>query len=412
MRARLSLCLAIGLGAAGLGSCGKEHAPPPSVKERASAETSPAPSEAAPSERPSADASGPPALPSAAALAESGDASSPALTLIAGGDVSFGRLIGQMLISNPQADFFSSVKPLLDGADIRFCNLESQLSDQGGQTVSPLNSLVFTGPPEGADALSRAGFTIVSTANNHAWDYGKKALFETMDHLRRVNVRYVGSGRDRDEAYAPVVLTHADMKLAFFAVTDIWNQGVLSAHPAKDYVAGADKTLIASLVRKLREDKSIDFIVVSYHGLSEYMNEPMQRTKDFARAVIDAGADAVIGHHPHVVNGIGWHRGKPILYSLGNLLMRMSSKSPWTEMGYLARLRFARGASIGVEACPFRIFGTELLRFVGDPLRKTYEQKFFLHLVSISKGLGGIALGAIGDDGCAEISPANISQKP
>lgn len=336
-----------------------------------------------------------------------------ALTLIAGGDVSFGRLIGQMLIRDPELDFFEPLRPWLEQADVRFCNLESQLSDQGGQTVSPLNNLVFTGPPSGADALSRAGFTVVSTANNHAWDYGKKALFETMDNLSRVSVRYVGTGRDRDEAYAPVVISHAGMKLAILAVTDIWNQGSLWTHPAKDYVAGADKLGIASSVRALREDKSIDIIVVSYHGLAEYMTEPLQRTRDFAHAVIDAGADCVIGHHPHVVNGVSWHRGKPILYSLGNLLMRMSTKSAWTEMGYLARLRFSREPSlaISVEACPFRIFGTELKRFVGDPLRKSFEQKFFSHLSSISKSVGGITLGPVGDDGCASVLPPPAAPK-
>lgn len=421
MRARPSFVFSMWLWAAGLVSCSPEPAPATSSQEP------PVPDAAlVPSVEGSKASEGAGSPSSQAPLAEPsdrGDAGAPddagsaenTLTLIAGGDVSFGRMIGQMLIRDPNKDFFTSIQPLLRGADIRFCNLESQLSDQGGQTVSPLNNLVFTGPPQGADALARAGFTLVSTANNHAWDYGKKALFETMDHLKRVNVRYVGTGRDRDEAYAPVLLSHAGLKLAMLAVTDIWNQGTLWTHPAKDYVAGADKFAIASAVRALREDQSIDFIVVSYHGLAEYMNEPLQRTKDFAQAVIDAGADLVIGHHPHVVNGISWYRGKPILYSLGNLLMRMSNKSAWTEMGYLARLRFSRGPTISVEACPFRMFGTELLRFVGDPLRKSLEQKFFMHLTSISKGLGGITLGAIAEDGCATVSPAaplNKAPKP
>lgn len=327
------------------------------------------------------------------------------LTLIAGGDVSLGRLIGQILLREPGRELFATVAPLLQSADIRFCNLESQLSDQGGQTVHPLNNLVFTGPPAGADALARAGFTLVSTANNHAWDYGKKALFETMDNLDRVGVRYVGTGRDRREAYRPVILEHNGVRLAMLAVTDIWNQGPLWSHPGKEFVAGADFQALPAAIKALRADPSVDFIAVSYHGLAEYMDEPMPRTRELLRTAIDAGADLILGHHPHVVQGVEWRRDRPILYSLGNLLMRMNSRVPWTEMGYLARVRLTRGEAPVVEACPFRMHGITPLRFVGEPSRAAFERRFFGHLAGISKAVGGTSVGATGEDGCAPLSP-------
>lgn len=330
---------------------------------------------------------------------------STSLTLIAGGDVSFGRLIGQMLLRDPGRELFTTIDPLLKSADIRFCNLESQLSDQRGQTVHPQNNLVFTGPPAGADALARAGFTIVSTANNHAWDYGKKALFETMDNLDRAGVRYVGTGRDRHEAYRPVILEHNGVRLAMLAVTDIWNQGPLWSHAGKEFVAGADFQALPAAIKALRADPSVDFIAVSYHGLAEYMDEPMPRTRELLRNAIDAGADLVIGHHPHVVQGVEWRGGRPILYSLGNLLMRMNSRVPWTEMGYLARVRLARGQAPSIEACPFRMHGITPLRFVGEPARAAFERRFFGHLAGISKAVGGTTVGATGDDGCAPLSP-------
>jgi poly-gamma-glutamate synthesis protein (capsule biosynthesis protein) len=327
------------------------------------------------------------------------------LTLIAGGDVSFGRLIGQILLREPERELFSTVAPLLKTADIRFCNLESQLSDQRGQTVHPLNNLVFTGPPAGADALARAGFTVVSTANNHAWDYGKKALFETMDNLDRVGVRFVGTGRNRREAYQPVMLEHNGLRLAMLAVTDIWNQGSLWTHPGREFVAGADFQALEVAIKALRADPTIDFIALSYHGLAEYIDEPMQRTREILRHAIDSGADLVIGHHPHVVQGVEWRRGKPILYSLGNLLMRMNSRVPWTEMGYLARVKLTRGEAPTVEACPFRMHGITPLRFVGEPSRAAFERRFFGHLAGISKAVGGTTVGATGEDGCAPLSP-------
>lgn len=328
-----------------------------------------------------------------------------ALTLIAGGDVSFGRKAGQILLREPGHDFFSSLAPLLDSADERFCNLEGPLSDQGGETVSPSNNLVFTGPPSGADALARAGFTFVSTANNHIWDYGKDALFETMDNLRRVGVRHVGTGRNWKQAYRPLIIDRNGFRLAVIAVTHIWNQGSLWQHPASFYVAGADPEGLPVAVRNLRKDPSIDAIAISYHGLAEYIDAPMSVTRDLLQAVIDAGADIVIGHHPHVVQGVEWRGGRPILYSLGNLLMRMNSEHPWTEMGYLARIRLARGELPQVEACPFRMQDVTPLRFVGDPARDAYESKFFGHLASISRPAGGTAVGAPGEDGCAPLSP-------
>ncbi len=103
------------------------------------------------------------------------------LVFVAGGDLNFGRECGQAILSDPKYDPFASIAPLWESADFRFANLESQLSDQGGETQSPRNRLIFTGPPGGAGVLASARVDLVSTANNHAWDYGKAAFFETLD---------------------------------------------------------------------------------------------------------------------------------------------------------------------------------------------------------------------------------------
>ena len=344
-----------------------------------------------------------------AGAAEGGPAPPPgpaaSFSLIAGGDVSLGRLIGQLLLKDPERDLFKTIAPLLASADVRFVNLESQLSDQNGETESPENILVFTGPPSGADALARARIDVVSLANNHAWDYGKKALFETMDNLDRVGIRYVGAGRTREEAYRAVHVEKNGVRLALIAVTDIWNQGPLSKHAGAEHVGRADQETLSESVRALRADAANDFVAVSYHGGSEYVHEPLTRTRDILRAAMDAGADFVIGHHPHVIHGVEWRNGRPILYSLGNFLMRMHSNHRWTGMGYLARLKLQRGAPPAVEACPFRIHGIEALPFPGDPLRDAYERQFFSHLSLISKTVGGTGIGPTGEDGCAVLSP-------
>jgi poly-gamma-glutamate synthesis protein (capsule biosynthesis protein) len=327
------------------------------------------------------------------------------VTLLAGGDISFGRLQGQVLLKAPSTDFFTALRPWLDAADVRFANLEGPLSDQRGETQRPGQQLVFTGPPEGAPALARARFDVVSTANNHAWDYGEPALRETLALLDRAGVRHAGTGVDREAAHRAAIVEVEGLRVAVLAVTDIWNDGLLARHPADAFVARADGETLAASVRALREAGAADAVVVSYHGGAEYADAPLSRTTAILHAAVDAGADAVVGHHPHVVQGVEWYRGRPILYSLGNLLMRMHRDHPWTELGYLARLELGRGTAPRVWACPFRIFGLEVLPLAGDAHREAHEPRFYAHLRAISAPLGGIAVDPPGADGCAQVRP-------
>ncbi|MFO0757912.1 MAG: CapA family protein [Byssovorax sp.] len=350
-------------------------------------------------------ASAPIGSASAAPPASTAPARREQLVLLAGGDVSYARAAGKLLLDKPEATFFSRLEPWFSAADLRFANLEGPLSDQKGEVQSPTEPLVFTGPPGGADALKREGFDVVSTANNHAWDYGKKALLETLDNLDRVGVQHVGTGRDRTEAYRPLIVDKDGFRLAFLAVTDIWNQGLLHNHVGRDYVADADPDGLAAAVKAVRADPTVDAIAVSYHGGVEYTDAPIGRARQIHRMAIDAGADVVIGHHVHVIQGIEWYKGRPILYGLGNLLMRMNRDHPWTEMGFLARIVFHRGTTATLAACPYRIFGVEILPLATDPLREAYEKRFYDHLRAVSKYTGGTAIGPVDADGCAPITP-------
>jgi poly-gamma-glutamate synthesis protein (capsule biosynthesis protein) len=354
---------------------------------------------------------------SAAAPAQSATAPSAApaeagsIVLVAGGDVSFGRLLGQRLLREPQHDAFATVRPLLDPADVRFVNLECTISDQGGETQSPISQLVFTAPPATAPALARAKIDIVSLANNHAWDYGQAALFETFDRLEAEKVAYVGAGRSREEAYRPRVVEKSGVKLAFVAVTAVWNQA-LADHPGLEFVANAEIDSLRAAVRQARAIDGVDHVIVSHHGGYEYVDRPHPGTLELFSAAVDAGADAVIGHHPHVVQRAGILRGKPIFYSLGNLLMRMVTGKPWTQFGMLARLRLGRrGAIASVEICPFRIHGFEPIPLAGDPERALFEEHFraaFVRLLDFGareRPETAATLGAFAADGCAPLTP-------
>jgi poly-gamma-glutamate synthesis protein (capsule biosynthesis protein) len=279
------------------------------------------------------------------------------VTVIAGGDVELARATGQNILRDPSYDPFRRVATWLAAADVRFANLESQLSDQRGRTISPDNPLVFTGPPNGADVLARAGFTVVSTANNHAWDYGEKAMIETLDNLDRVGVAHAGTSRTPGGATTPAIVEAGGMRVAFLAFTAIWNQGALSQHVARDRVAGAERASMIAAVQAARRDANV--VLVSIHGGEEYSDTPLAGARELYRAVIDAGADGVLGHHAHVMQGLEIYRGKPLIYGLGNLVMHMHSDHAWTGFGVLARMTFEDGRTPSTAVCPYRIDDAE-----------------------------------------------------
>jgi poly-gamma-glutamate synthesis protein (capsule biosynthesis protein) len=147
-------------------------------------------------------------------------------------------------------------------------------------------------------------------------------------------------------------------------------------------------------------------VLVSFHGGDEYNDAPLARARALLHVAIDAGADAVLGHHPHVVQGIEWYKGRPILYSMGNLLMQMHRDHPWTGYGYFARITLERGAAPSkLEACPFRIVGLVPRPFAGDPARKALEAVFFAHLREVSAQVSTrrLEIAAPSEDGCAEV---------
>jgi hypothetical protein len=228
------------------------------------------------------------------------------VVLLAGGDAFFGRGHGQLLLDAPARDPFATLRPLWERADLRFVNLESVIVDRGRETGHPDNRRIFSAPPVTARVLARSGVELVSLANNHAWDFGKPALFETMEHLGAARVRWVGAGRSPDEAYAPVVLERAGLRLAFVAATLIWNQGPLEAHEGRAYVAGAEPSRLVQVVRDLANDRSVARVVVSLHAGEEYRDDPTPKTRALVARLVEAGADLVLGHHTHALQGVSF----------------------------------------------------------------------------------------------------------
>ncbi len=220
--------------------------------------------------------------------------------------------------------------------------------------------MVFTGPGIGAQTLANTGVNVVSIANNHAWDFGKGALFETLDHLAAKQIAFAGASKQRGRFYEPAVLRIKGFSIAVFAVTQIWNQPPFRKHPGRFHVAWANLAKLKGVLVEAR--KKHDVVLLSYHGQGEYIEHPMPGARRFVEGAMKTGLDAVIGHHPHVPRGVAFHDGRPAFYSLGNLVFEPWI-SPWARVGMLVRLTFERsspGRPSRIELCPYEIAGRDL----------------------------------------------------
>jgi poly-gamma-glutamate synthesis protein (capsule biosynthesis protein) len=260
--------------------------------------------------------------------------------LLAVGDVNLGRHVGRVMLAGDTLFPFVALRDTFAAYDLVFANLESCLSEQGGETEHPRNNLIFTGPPIGARMLRQAGITMVATANNHALDYGPRGLLETMSNLDSAGIPFAGSARRAQDLYEPALIERNGIRIAFFACTAIMNM-----RPAgwDTLVTWADTARLFPRMRVWRD--SADFLILSYHGGEEYRDRAGAEVRAFGRAAAEAGADIVLGHHPHVPYGWERRNGKLIVHSLGNFVFRQPGKF-WTEHSYALALVLEKGADL------------------------------------------------------------------
>lgn len=272
------------------------------------------------------------------------------VTLVAVGDVCLDAgLIRPTTAADDPASPFRYVADLLQQADLSFCNLEGPLSRRGTRVEK---MFTFRGRPESGGLLSAAGIDVASVANNHTGDFGPRALVDTLDALRAAGIRSIGGGRTIQDARRPALFTVRGTTVAFLAYshtypTQFW------ATPSRPGVAPADPAIIARDIRSARAQAHV--VVVSFHWGTELAEAPHDRQVALAHLAVDAGADLVLGHHPHVVQGVERYRHGVICYSLGNFIF--PSKNPRAQETVMLRATIADGRLQDVELVPMRIYG-------------------------------------------------------
>lgn len=259
------------------------------------------------------------------------------------GDIMLSRNVAAKIkkANNPLLPF-SGMKDVLQTNDFNFGNLESPFS--GKDSFPNTGSLVFNVPRQNVKGLVENKFKMISLANNHAMDQGAKALAYTRTFLGQNNIKAIGAGSNLDEAWKAEVVAANSIKIGFIAVSyaSINDNGKTT----NQLVARIEdiKRLKNAIISARQQS---DFVVVSMHAGTEYKYKPNEAQTKFARAVIDLGADMVVGHHPHWVQTIEKYNGKYIFYSLGNFIFDQEW-SRETKEGLMLKVELAKAGKDGV----------------------------------------------------------------
>ena len=239
------------------------------------------------------------------------------------GDIMLDRYLGEKIANRGQIDYpFAKMLDIFAGADLLTGNFESSLGDVG----EPADKIYqFQSPPGAAQTLANAGFDYVTLANNHAFDYGAEALLQGIDLLDAQGVATVGAGMDDAAARAAYITQTNGLTIASVGFVHVPKEGAGFGFDTESWTATADTAglawgapeTIAADVAALAATEP-DLIVVHLHSGYEYIEEPSEEQAAAAHAAIDAGADVVIGHHAHILQGIEYYNGGVIVYGLGN----------------------------------------------------------------------------------------------
>lgn len=212
-----------------------------------------------------------------------------------------------------KGDPFKPFASRMAKADIRVANLECVIASGGKALAKPWT---FRASPRVLPVLTRH-VDVVSVANNHSGDFGKSAFAEMLTRLNKAGLPYFGGGMDWREAHRPFIIERKGVKIALLGYDEFFPR-VFEAGEHLPGVAWSEDEQVAYDIRQAR--MQADVVIPFMHWGQEHEPRANERQRELARLMIDAGADAVVGAHPHVVQDTETYKGKPIVYSLGNFV--------------------------------------------------------------------------------------------
>ncbi len=274
----------------------------------------------------------------------------PAVTLVFAGDIVLDDTAGA-LIEKGQ-DPFAGFGDLFSKADIRLGNLECVVATTGSAGEK---NYTFRAHPRTLPVLKRH-FDALALANNHSGDYGREAFAEMLGLLRNVGLGYFGGGHTLKEAHRPLIIERKGLRIALLGYNEFMPRSFEADADAPGSAWSEDEQVVAD-IRAARSVHHADLVIPVMHWGWE--NEPVAnaRQHQLAHLMVDAGADAVIGGHPHVTQDIAHYRGRPIIYSVGNFVMKETDNDN-QRVGWVLRLQ--------LDASGVRAFDTRVARISMD----------------------------------------------
>lgn len=259
---------------------------------------------------------------------------------------------------------FSELRPYLDAADFRLCNLENVICEEGLGAPIIKCGPNLRGEPEEIGFLTEGKFDCAFLANNHLGDLGPEPVLDTIRRLDEAGIGHCGGGKNIDEAYAAWYAEKNGIKIAFISVCENEFGGA-----EKDFPGSAAYDEFKVRTRIVEEKKKADFVVVIFHGGQEH--NPVAGPTQIARYRLFTafGADAVVAMHTHCIQGVEIFEDKPIIYSMGNFYFNgyhretgsYAADNPW-NYGYMTELCFEKGKPVTFKLIPYHLEdGGELL---------------------------------------------------
>lgn len=230
--------------------------------------------------------------------------------------------------------FSRTLTQLITESELAIVNLEAPI---GGHQPRPKNGPTLNQTQDDVTIISDLGFDVVTLANNHTMDFGSEGLTETLRVCDDRRLQTVGAGHSQEEAATPIEYQMEDSTIGIF---NLCAKEFGIADQDQSGVAWINQPGITNRINNHSDE--VDILLIIVHGGLEHVPYPPRSWQSRLRSLIDSGADAVIGHHPHVAQGWEIYDGNPIVYSLGNFAFRMDNK-PKTHWGYLLGIQIKEG---------------------------------------------------------------------
>lgn len=294
------------------------------------------------------------------------------------GDVIFSGKVQSLLEQEGYGYPYTYVQKRFKNDDLTVINLETPVTALS--TAGADKSFVFKSSPKALGPLKDAGVDVVNLANNHTLDQGIKGLLDTIKNLDKAGIAHVGAGKDASAAYAPVYVERKGIKIAIVGVSRVLPETNWAAGPDHPGAASAyDPKAAARAVAEAR--KNADVVVAIAHWGKERVDMPDENQKTLAHAMIDAGADLIIGGHAHVLQGFEQYKGKWIAYGTGNFIFTKSATAKTWETGVF-QAECSKNGDCSMKLVPY---WAELGRPV--PMQKADAQKLLKRIDNLSPGV-------------------------